>query len=174
MASTVNELLRGIRGQDNNSIVNACKLVGFDVCFRAGTSFYKPVEQICPDEKTINNINIMINRSLSFWEEYGPIIKDGFTFKGGYTDIVSSGDGDFLTADTLWDFKVSKKEPKSDHTLQILMYYILGCHSIHPEFKKIKKLGLFNPRLNKVYLANISSISSGIIDKVEKDIIVYR
>ena len=75
--------------------------------------------------------------------------KDGFTFEGGYTDIVSSGDGDYLTEDTLWDFKVSKEEPKSKYTLQLLMYYIMGCHSIHPEFQKIEKLGIFNPRKTK-------------------------
>ena len=49
-----------------------------------------------------------------------------FTFEGGYTNIVSSGDGDYLTEDTLWDFKVSKEEPKSKYTLQLLMYYIMG------------------------------------------------
>ena len=48
----------------------------------------------------------MVLRSLAFIENYGPIIKDGFTFEGGYTDIVSSGDGDYLTENTLWDFKV--------------------------------------------------------------------
>ena len=30
-----------------------------------------------------------------------------FTFEG-YTSIIDSGDGDFLTEDTLWDFKVFK------------------------------------------------------------------
>lgn len=48
----------------------------------------------------------------------------GFTFKGGYSPIVTAGDGDYLTKDTLWDFKVSKKELNSKHTLQLLMYYI--------------------------------------------------
>lgn len=50
----------------------------------------------------------MIERALKFFERYGPKILDGFTFEGGYTYIVSSGDGDFITEDTLWDFKVSK------------------------------------------------------------------
>ena len=116
----------------------------------------------------------MVKRSLAFWKEYGPITKDGFTFEGGYTDIVSSGDGDYLTENTLWDFKVSKEEPRSKYTLQLLMYYIMGCHSIHPEFQKIEKLGIFNPRKNKVYIAKVSSINPEVIEKVSQDIIGYK
>lgn len=168
------KLLKGIKGLDDESVNNACKLVGYDVCFRAGIMGYKPVEEINPDSDTIGNIVIMVERSLIFWKEYGPIIKDGFTFEGGYTDIVSSGDGDYLTRDTLWDFKVSKEEPKSKYTLQLLMYYIMGCHSIHPEFKQIEKLGIFNPRKNKVYIANISLISPEIIEKISRDVIGYK
>ena len=168
------KLLKGIKGLDDESVNNVCKLVGYDVCFRAGIMGYKPVEEINPDSDTIGNIVIMIERSLTFWKEYGPITKDGFTFEGGYTDIVSSGDGDYLTRDTLWDFKVSKEEPKSKYTLQLLMYYIMGCHSIHPEFKQIEKLGIFNPRKNKVYIANISLISPEIIEKVSRDVIGYK
>ena len=41
---------------------------------------------------------------------------------GGYTDKITSGDGDFLTVDTLWDFKVLKANIKSQHTLQLLVY----------------------------------------------------
>lgn len=126
-------LLADIKGLDKKSITNACKLVGYDVCFRAGIIGYKPVEEINPDKDTIENIVTMINRSLSFWKEYGPITKDGFTFEGGYTDTISTGDGDYLTKDTLWDFKVSKDEPKPKYTLQLLVYYIMGMHSIHKE-----------------------------------------
>lgn len=168
------KLLKGIKGLDDESVNNACKLVGYDVCFRAGIMGYKPVEEINPDSATIGNIVIMVERSLIFWKEYGPIIKDGFTFEGGYTDIVSSGDGDYLTGDTLWDFKVSKEEPKSKYILQLLMYYIMGCHSIHPEFKQIEKLGIFNLRKNKVYIANISLISPEIIEKISRDVIGYK
>ena len=168
------KLLKGIKGLDDESVSNACKLVGYDVCFRAGIIGYKPVEEINPDSDTTENIVIMVNRSLTFWKEYGPIIKDGFTFEGGYTDIVSAGDGDYLTKDTLWDFKVSKNEPKSEYTLQLLMYYIMGCHSIYPEFEKIKKLGIFNPRKNKVYITNICSIDPEIIEKVSQEVIGYK
>lgn len=168
------KLLENIKDLGDDSINAACKLVGYDVCFRAGIQGYKPVDEINPDDNTIDNIRIMVQRGLVFWEKYGPIIKDGFTFEGGYTDIVSSGDGDYLTVDTLWDFKVSKEEPNSKYTLQLLMYYIMGCHSIHTEFNRIESLGIFNPRKNKVYLVNVSMISPEIIEKVSQDIIGYK
>ena len=163
-----------ITGLDDVSIINACKMTGYDVCFRAQIALYKPVQEICPDAETISNIRIMVNRSLSFWKEYGPIVVDGFTFEGGYTSVVSSGDGDFLTTDTLWDFKVSKEAPKSQHTLQLLMYYIMGCHSIHKEFQDIKNLGIFNPRLNKIYLLEIANISDEVIQEVSSEVIGYK
>jgi hypothetical protein len=75
---------------------------------------------------------------------------DGFTFEGGYTDTVSKGDGDLTTAYTLWDFKVSKAKVKKEYTLQLLMYWRMGLHSVHPEFQSIKYLGIYNPRLNQV------------------------
>lgn len=168
------KLLKGVKGLDDKSVSNACKLVGYDVCFRASIMGYRPVEEINPDSDTIENIVIMVNRGLKFWKEYGPIIKDGFTFEGGYTDIVTAGDGDYLTKETLWDFKVSKDELKSKYTLQLLMYYIMGCYSIHSEFKEIQKLGIFNPRKNKVYIANISLIDSEILDEVSREVIGYK
>ena len=115
----------------------------------------------------------MINRSLSFWKEYGPITKDGFTFEGGYTDTISTGDGHYLTKDTLWDFKVSKDEPKPKYTLQLFVYYIMGMHSIHKEFKSIKNLGIYNPRMNKVYTVSIDMIPQSVINEVSKEVIGY-
>jgi hypothetical protein len=168
-----NDLLMDIEGLDDDSIVSACKLAGFDVAYRAGIMAYKPVKWIYPDDDTIDNIRIMVNRSLNFVKLYGPIVKDGFTFEGGYTSTINSGDGDFLTKDTLWDFKVLKKAPASKHTLQLLIYYLLGVHSVHPEFKQIENLGMFNPRLNKVYLLPVNSISEEVLNEVESTVIGY-
>lgn len=168
------KLLRNINGLDNKSIYNACKLVGYDVCFRAGPTAYKDVKTIEANDETINNIRIMVERSIKFFEKYGPIIKDGFTFEGGYTKIIDSGDGDFLTYDTLWDFKVSSSNPKSQHTLQLLVYYLMGKNSIHNEFNSIEKLGIFNPRLNCAFLKDINEIPKNIIENVAKEVIGYN
>lgn len=167
------DLLKSIKGIDDLSIYYACKLVGYDVCFRAGPMGYREVDGIEADTNTINNIRIMVKRSILFFNKYGPITKDGFTFEGGYTKIINTGDGDFLTFDTLWDFKVCKSKPTSSHTLQLLIYYIMGTHSIHSEFNTIRKLGIFNPRSNCVYLQNISSIPQEIIDEVSTNVIGY-
>lgn len=168
------KLLMGIKGLDNKSIINACKMVGYDVCYRKGMDAYKPVEDINPDQLTIDNVRIMVDRSMIFWDKYGPVIKDGFTFEGGYTDIISSGDGDYLTKDTIWDFKVLKGEPTSKHTLQLLVYYIMGCHSKYPEFKHVKRIGIFNPRKNKAYIVDVSSIPQEIINEVSREVIGYH
>lgn len=170
---TAYKLLSKIKGVDHESIVSACKLVGYDVCVRSGMQGYKSVEEINPNVETINNIAIMIKRSINFWKEYGPIIKEGITFEGGYTSIISSGDGDYLTEDTLWDFKVSKREIEAKYTLQLLVYYIMGQHSVHKEFEKVKKLGIYNPRLNKVYLIDVCNIPKSVIDTVSRDVIGY-
>ena len=168
------KLMAGVKGVDNDSIVNAVKLSGFDVCYRAGIMGYRPVDDIMPDAATIENIIIMVNRSLKFFDVYGPKALDGFTFEGGYTDVVSTGDGDFTTKDTLWDFKVSKAPIKKEHTLQLLMYWRMGLHSIHPEFKEIKYLGIYNPRMNTVSRISVTDISSDIIREVETDVIGYE
>lgn len=167
-------LLDRINGLDDESIICASKLVGYDVCFRAGSEFYKSVIDINPDDNTISNIKTMIRRSLNFFEEYGPIIQDGITFEGGYTSIINAGDADFLTQNTLWDFKVSKSSPKTEHTLQILVYYLMGKHSNNNNFNLINSLGIFNPRKNIIYLKEISEIDTEIIKEVEQKVIGYN
>lgn len=165
--------ISNVKGLDNASIIYACKLAGFDVCYRSSKSAYKPVENINPDAQTIENIRTMVNRSLSFWNKYGPVICSEPTFEGGYTDTVNTGDGDFLTQDTLWDFKVTKSAPTTKHSLQILMYYVMGTHSIHEHYRNVSNLGFFNPRLNIAYVCPITSISKETITDIEKNVICY-
>lgn len=168
--------LKHVKRLDDKSIFHACKAVTFDVWYRSPLDaiLAKGADEINPDRDTINNIKILITRCMSFFDKYGPITVDGFTFgEKGYTSTVTTGDGDFLTADTLWDMKVSKSTPTSKHTLQLLMYYIMGQHSEKPEFSGIKKLGIFNPRLNRVYLADVSSVPDETIKIVEKEIIGF-
>ena len=150
-------------------------------------------KEINPNEETVENIQILVSRSISFFDEYGPVVKRGFTFEpidgdedeylmmqltgkgvfGGYTPTISSGDGDFLTKDTLWDLKVISTKPKSKHTLQLLIYWIMGLHSEQEFFKTIDKLGMFNPRMNVVYIIETSKIPKETIQIIEKDVICY-
>ncbi len=173
MQQKAEQLKSNITGLDDDSITAACKLAGFDVCLRASPLSYVPIENINPDAATIANIRIMVQRSVKFFEKYGPILYDSPTFSGGYSETVDSGDSDFVTSDTLWDFKVTRSSPTSKHSLQILMYYIMGTHSVHDYFKNLKYLGFYNPRLNIVYRCPINSITADVISEVENTVIAY-
>lgn len=173
---TAKRLLSGIKGLDNNSIINACKIVTYDVWYRnpMNAILAKGVEETNPDIETIENIRIMVERSIKFWNQFGPVTESGFSFEpNGYTDTVDEGDGDYLTADTLWDFKVTKSKPNSKHTLQLLMYWIMGQHSGQDIYKDIVRIGMFNPRLNLIYTLDIADIDSGIIKEIEENVICY-
>lgn len=139
----------------------------------SGPLAYRPVERIVPDQATIANIRIMVERSLSFFKAFGSVTTDGFTMEGAYTATITTGDGDFLTKDTLWDFKVTTSKPNKDHTLQLLIYYLMGRRSIHLEFQTIENLGIFNPRQNTIYQLPISEISDEVIKEVETVVIGY-
>lgn len=172
----ISRLLKHIKELDDVSIIAACKACAYDVWYRnpmvAMTA--RSAADTNPDTSTIENIRIMVNRSLAFWEQYGPITSDGFTFEPyGYTNTVNTGDGDYLTADTLWDFKVSKATITNKHTLQLLMYWIMGQHSGQDIYKNITRLGIYNPRLNEVYLLEMSQVPESIIQEVESVVIRY-
>lgn len=187
--------LKGIKKLDDSSIINACKLVTFDVWYRNPFDAMKSkgYEDTNPDTATIENIRKLIRRSIAFFEKYGPIVEEGFTFGpakanpnakekmlktgkgryGGYTATVDSGDGDFLTKDTIWDFKVTKTKLTSKQTLQLLMYWIMGQHSGREVFKGITRLGIYNPRYNKVYLLDMEKVPREVIKTVENEVICY-
>ena len=173
----IDSLLKHISGLDNESITAACKAVTYDVWYRnpMAAILVKGAEETNPDKSTINNIRIMVERSIAFWGKYGPITVDGFDFEpNGYTETVDTGDGDYLTEDTMWDFKVSRQKPTSKHTLQLLMYWIMGQHSGKEEFKNIKKLGFFNPRRNAVYIFPVELIPEKTIRTIEDEVICYN
>ena len=165
--------LSGITGIDDASVTNACKACLFDEYYRAGRPPSQEPEEICPEHRTCENIRVMVERSMKFFERFGPVISSGPTFEGGYTDTVSTGDGDYLTEFTIWDFKVSWKPPTDEQTLQLAMYYLMGKRSWWPWFDNIKNIGIFNPRLNKAYMLNMGSISPLTLRDIERDVIGY-
>lgn len=171
------ETLLNIKGLDDESIIAACQITTFDSIYRAGLAWFDyetlDDERLIPDVHTIANIRIMVNRALDFFKEYGPVTKDGFKFIGGYTDTITASDGDFLTDDTLWDFKVSKKPPLKEHTLQLLIYYLMGQHSVQDYYKPLTKIGIYNPRLNTVYTKKVSDIDETILNEIATKIIGY-
>lgn len=168
-------LLDGIEELDDKSIINACKLVTFDVWGRNmfAAKNTKKADEIDPDQDTVNNIRIMVNRCLTFWDK-DSIVKTGFTFEpNGYSSWCCTGDGDYLTSDAIWDLKVLRSKIDKKHTLQLLMYWIMGQHSGKEEFKSVKYIGFFNPRSNTVYIMPVSSIPKEVIHVVEEKVIRY-
>lgn len=158
---------------DEAAIVTACRLASYDVAYRVGPHAYRPGSACVPDAATIEHIRIMVARSTTFFQELGPVIADGFTFPGAYTKLITSGDGDVLTADTLWDFKVSAYPPTKEHTLQLLIYAIMGQHSTRTELRSISKIGVFNPRLNTGYRITLAEIPADMLDIIARDVIGY-
>lgn len=170
----ITELLDKISGLDDDSIRTACQIVGYDVVYRMSMRFYRDVDTIVIPDEMVSNIRVMVNRCLEFLRIVGPVISDELTFEGGYTELVSSGDGDYLTTDTLIDFKVSIKPFSNKWSLQLLMYYLLGLHSVHSEYQSISQLCVFNPYENKSYIIQLTDVSDETKYKVSHDVLGYR
>jgi hypothetical protein len=168
------ELLSRIVGIDDESIRTACQIVGYDVAYRMGIHFYKDINEINAPQSMVSNIRIMVNRGLEFLRQVGPVVSDEMTFEGGYTGVVSSGDGDYLTSNMLIDFKVSMKPFSNKWSLQLLMYYLLGIHSIHTEYQSVSFLCVFNPYENRSYIVNLSDISDETKYKVSNEVLGYK
>lgn len=167
-------------GLDDRSIVAACRLVNYDAVYRAGVGLagsgwpLPEPDTIVADAPTRENIRTMVRRGITFLDAYGPVTRDGLTFDGGYTDKVDSGDGDFMTADAVWDFKTNKKPPTSKHTLQVCVYWLLGMHSVHHEdYEKVSRIGFVNPRLCEVTTMAIADIPAATFRDIQRDVIGY-
>lgn len=165
--------LSGIKGSDDTSIRNACRIVWFDSIVRGAVPVGDP-EDISPDAATCSNIRTMVGRTVSFYEKVGPVVSDAPTFRGGYTETVDNGDGDLVTEDTFWDIKTSKNPPKTVHTLQLAMYWIMGRRSVNPELRRLERIGIYNPRLNTSWTLDMGKVPEETIEAIERDVICYR
>ena len=168
------KLLENINSLDDLSITCACKLAGYDVCYRMGPIYYKDISGIVPNKNTINNIRILVKRTLSYFKGENEIIQSNITFDGAYTYKIHNADADYLTNNGLYDLKVSKNVPSTKNTLQLLIYYIMGLHSSNKSFMYIEKIGIFNPRLNVAYTIMTNKIDKSLIKMIEKEIIGYN
>lgn len=166
------DILSAITGLDDLSIVRACQVIEYDTVMRQGPQAFDidRVKHNIPDEHTIKNIRELVTRTVKFFT-VNPITVDGFTFEGGYTDIVNTGDGDFLTEETLWDLKVLRSEITNNYTLQVYMYYLMGMASGKEEYKNIKNIGFVNPRLNLYYILDVRHIPEGVVQSVKTDVL---
>lgn len=151
--------------QSDELIKVACLVAPYDALYRAGM----PASQIAPkapNEATIRHIRIMVNRTIKLFENSKRLFTN-ITFRGGYTNVISTGDGDFATEDTIYDLKVSKQGLNSKQTLQIYLYYLLAKRSKQDKYKNINKIAIYNPRLDIEYICNINDISENIEKNVK-------
>ena len=153
------------------NIAAALQLAAYEGVYRSGR---ETIPLLTPDEDTIENIDIMVQRGIKFLKHCGPVLKSGFDFEGGYTSTIITGNGGYLTRNALIDFKVLRSNFSENHTLQILTYYLMGLRSVHEEFKNVQWLALFNPRKNLVKFINVNKIAASVIDKVKREVIGYR
>lgn len=166
-------LVEKVKGLDDESITCACMLSVYDACGRAGRVAFTSLERMVPDSDTIENIRLMVNRTTRFFAENGPVTKIAPTFEGAYTDLVTDGEADIMTNDAIWDIKVLSKAPKTQHTLQVYMYYLMGKRANALEFLSPEYIGIFNPRLHVAYRLNAEKMPASMKDWVERDVIGY-
>lgn len=166
-------LLAMVDGFSDRSVRAACLLCGFDAASRRGPARWRAGRVVDPGPATVYNVRRMVARTLRFMDRVGPVVWEGFTFDGGYTDRVTSGDGDLLTADGLWDLKVSRWPPNPTYTLQLLVYWRLGLHSTHPEYLRVRRLGLYNARSDTMWSVPVARIGADAVRAVERDVIGY-
>ena len=164
--------------ESEKALTSACRLAYFDNYYKSPKSVVnaKPANLISPDKNTCKQLLRMVSRGINLFEQYGPVIKTGFTFEpNGYTEIVSKGEGDFLTEDTIWDFKLYGENTRISKavTLQLLMYWIMGRHSGNSQFDTVEKIAFFNPRSNVAYMYQCERINSSIISEIEQRVIGY-
>lgn len=160
-------------GMNTATVKSACKLSGYDVIVRSGPLGFQPVTWIEADRDTMKNIRTMVRRTQAFFDQSMPIKEIGFNLIGGYTDTVTSGDGDYLLTDAVVDLKVSKSPITSKDTLQLLMYALMGRRAFSLGFSQVEYIEIFNPRQNRLYSRKLSSIPKDVIREVESDVIGY-
>ena len=177
------ELLSRVNGLDNNSLHSVYRLVELEGCYRNVNNVLKvdvySLLNPCKYSEfntMASNIRAMVERTVKFIRGINKgKIYSGLTFEGGYTLNVNSGDCDYIVCDTLIDLKCSvSKYMRSDWSLQLLMYYIMGLHSENSSiFENVRYLCIFNAVYNKSYTLDISKIDDKTMYIVSKDIIGY-
>ena len=120
--------------------------LGLEICsweqgIRSG--LYVP-PSIYPDEVTISHYKIMLNRAKVYLNKIGSIIRTSYA--SATENGLITGDGDYLAADTLIDFKVSKRATMAPNWVRQLFLYrvLLRDEIVSPN--QIKNLIIFNPR----------------------------
>ncbi len=124
------------------------------------------------DDETVLFINKMAKRCRNFFTLDNKVIKCNFDFEGAYNQKVSGGRGDFLTKDGIWSISVTKMPPSEFEFIVLSAYYVLGqyCYDA-AKFRKIKNLGVFNPRLCRAYSVNVAEVPRDITSALTRELV---
>lgn len=171
------------RGLSDETIISACQLVGYKIWYD-DTDKAKKMEisnsrtEHVPDNKTIKNIRIMVNRLIQFLDREGDMIASNFPFAdeehNGYSEVISEGEGEYLTEYGIFVVDTSKNIPDDKMILKSFVHYIMAITSQIPIFDDIVKIGILNPRCNICYYIYTENIPVSIIREVKQDLICYR
>lgn len=171
------DILNFVNGLDDDQITAACMLQTFDVWYRnIGQAMYcKSADEIFISDIDIENIRTLVQRQIHMLNENGPIKSYGFDFQpNGYSRKITTGDGDFLTADTMIDLKVQKNKPTNKHTLQLAVYWLMGKMSGNYIFNGIHYIAIANPWINSYYRLDMNNLDSSVVTSIAKDVIGYE
>ena len=161
-------------GLGNGAFRAAVLLCGFDVAGRRGRSAWTPDRVGEPSRDALWDLRRMVARMLRFLADRGPLVEEGYTFPGAWTGLVTAGSGDLMTADGLWDMKVSRYPPSQAQTLQMLVYWRLGVHSVDPRYREdVRLIGLVNPLLDMTWELPVADVPADVCERVDQDVIGY-
>jgi hypothetical protein len=100
----------------------------------------------------------MVERTVDFFYENGPILHDGNTID------YSGSDGNrpiFLTENCLWMLSVSQNNMIATHTEKVLLltYYCLGLQSRMRSISNLSHIGIYNPWTNTSTVIDLSKLT---------------
>lgn len=181
------EEARKIKDLSDESINAMCRLTAYDTYYRSGMEV--DPSTIYADPTTCEHIRLMVQRTLNILSTRDDgMIEFEPTFNGGYSEIVSKGDGDYVSPSTLYDLKVSKnKSIDSKQTLQLAIYLILARRAVlgigiwYPTpfmhdrcseyFADVENIAIINPRYNIVYELKINEETEDVLNQIEQNVV---
>ena len=171
-----NDLLKKINAKnyeiDNETVINAMQISNFTFFYWIDDFKYEKIKEANPDKETINNIKIMIQRSVSFFKnhdfyECSLLFDDAFQ----YTKCITKADANFMSKKTLWNFTIEKEMKKEkNHLIKLLTYYSLSKKIRNSEnsiYKDLDSVGVFNPWLNVCFFWKIKDIDKNLICEID-------
>jgi hypothetical protein len=117
------------------------------------------------DDETLKHIAEMRARVSRCFERFGRPVQPG-TWAVHSERFHLDGHIDFVTADTIWDLKVSDTVPGRSDVLQLLLYWVT-LRDDPDNSLTIAYVGIYNPRLDTVWRIAVAEIPPDVVSSVE-------